>query len=128
MIDAKEGISKYKLEVQIPGLPATYNAIGMKSRWMRKRNTDEWKSNVCAAVSGKLPPAPLTRAKCTLTRHSSSRPDFEAIVLSMKPALDGLVEAGVLADDSLEVIGESKYSWKKTERGKGFIELSIEEI
>src|SRR3712207_2648277 len=105
MSDAKDGT--YKLVVEIPGLPATYNAIGMKSRWVRKRNTDEWKENVRAAVFYKLPPKPLSRAQVTLIRKSSNVPDFEGLVLSMKPVLDGLVEAGVLENDSLEVIGES---------------------
>jgi hypothetical protein len=126
MSNATDG--KYYLHVHIQGLPATYNAIGMKSRWVRKRNTDEWKEKVIDAVSDFLPPEPLRKAHCTLIRRSSSPPDFEAIVISMKPCLDGLVEAGVLMDDSLEVIGESKYLWEKVKPKEGSIVIQVQEL
>jgi hypothetical protein len=119
---------KYVLDIKIPGLPAMYNGIGHKSHWVKVRNTNEWKQNVRAAVGRFLPAEPLKSAKVKFLRCSSCEPDFENNAQSFKPVLDGLVECGVLSDDSPRVVGKPDYDWKSAPKGKGFIQIRVEEI
>jgi hypothetical protein len=53
---------KYHLDITIDGLPAMYNRIGMRSHWVRRRNTEEWKEKVRAAVYQSTPHRPLRKS------------------------------------------------------------------
>ncbi len=79
------------------------------------------------AVLGKTPDAPLAHAHCTFTRFSSKRPDYDGLVHSMKPVLDGLVKGNVLVDDSYDVIGVPQYLWEYVDRNNGHIQIQVEE-
>jgi Holliday junction resolvase RusA-like endonuclease len=120
--------SPYVLEFQIPGLPETTNEVlAMKLR-VRLRCKRIWKRTVWLLVVGKRPRAPLKRARLTLTRCSSTRPDPDGLVSSFKHIIDGLVEARVLENDRLENIGFPNYAWEKAPSGKGHCKIHIEEI
>ena len=119
---------KYVLDITIQGLPATYNSIGHKSHWVKLKNTRQWKWNVKHAVGRFLPKQALKKARLHLVRYSSTPCDYDNLIQSLKPVLDGLVECGVIADDSMSVISKPTYDWKKTERGKGCIRIQVEEI
>jgi hypothetical protein len=88
----------------------------------------KWKKKVEeAVVYGRLQPAkPLTKAKLTLTRHSSMRPDSDGLVSSFKHVIDGLIEADVLVDDAFENIGMPVYLWLRAPPCKGFITIEVE--
>jgi hypothetical protein len=118
---------EYVLDLRIPGLPPTYNSIGRKGHWRLLKATHEWKNQVRYRVGRFLPSQALTKAAVTLTRCSSHESDYDGLVHSFKPILDGLVECGVLADDSMKVIGVPQYRWEKAERGKGYIKVRVEE-
>lgn len=60
---------------------------------------------IACSTSLKLPPRPLEKAQITLVRYSHRMLDFDGLVGSMKPVVDGLVTAGVLKDDSFGVTG-----------------------
>lgn len=74
------------------------------------------------------PPAPLDKARVTLERHSSSEPDFDGLVSGFKFILDGLVDAGVLINDKMSVIGAPIYIWKKAKKCAGKVKITVEEI
>lgn len=117
----------YKLVITIPGLPPTYNAIGRKSRWVLMDNARKWKDNVRFAVGRFLPSKPLEKARVEIIRCSTTQGDYDGLVQAAKPLLDGLVEAGVLADDSMKVIGVPTYGWEKAEKKKGCVKICVEE-
>ncbi len=71
---------------------------------------------------------PLKKAKLTLTRFSSIKPDFDNRVISFKPIIDGLVLAGVIEDDNEDVIGIPEYPHEKTSPRKGQIRIHVEAI
>ena len=119
---------KYVLNITIPGLPATYNGIGRKSHWVAARNTQTWKQNVRLAVGRFLPAKPLERARVEIRRCSSNQGDYDGMVQAAKPVLDGLVECGVLIDDSPRIIGKPDYNREYAPRGKGFIRIQVEEV
>lgn len=87
-----------------------------------------WKRSVWAAVWPLRPPEPLKKARLTLTRHSSSRPDTDGLVSGFKHIIDGLVEARVLEDDSFEHIGMPDYRWEKAKSGQGHVSIKVEEL
>jgi len=71
---------------------------------------------------------PLTRARVTITRCSSTEPDYDGLVSGGKALLDGLVEAGVIVDDKVSVIGQPVYLWEKAKPGKGKVKVRVESI
>lgn len=93
----------------------------------RKREADVWKALIRAkAYECKIDNLNLPKAHITLTRHSSRCPDYDGLVSSFKRAIDGLVDAQVIQDDSFHVIGASRYLWVKAPPGKGFVTIKIE--
>jgi hypothetical protein len=74
------------------------------------------------------PRQPLQKATITLTRFSSNEPDFEGLVSSFKPVLDGLIEAGVILDDHPSVIGQPVYLWERCKAGSGKIRIQVRSV
>jgi Holliday junction resolvase RusA-like endonuclease len=106
------------------------NASKLKMHWtVRKKELDQWKSAIAAILRTRtLPPKPLKLAKLTLTRCSSSEPDFDGLVSGFKGIIDSLVRAGVLENDKPSNIGTSVYLWEQASPGKGKIKVAVEEI
>lgn len=105
-------------------LPKTTNAQSSMHWRAKMKYVRYWHEMVW--MVRKIPPAPLLRAKLTLTRFSSSEPDFDGLVSSFKPVIDGLVVAGVLVNDKMSNIGQSVYQWEKCKRKEGRIHVLIE--
>jgi Holliday junction resolvase RusA-like endonuclease len=125
--DPIEGPMSYRLHFTIMGLPKTTNAGG-RSHWAVKvKESKSWKRSVYLASSSQLPQDPLSRARVYLTRHSSGKIDYDGLVSSFKHVLDGLVDAGVLKDDSMRVV-DMFYLKKPAKPGQGKIEVYVEEI
>lgn len=118
----------YYLEFEIKELPKPINAQN-SMHWAQKgKYVRHWHTLVNASVCPRKPKAPLNRAKLTLTRFSSSEPDFDGLVSSFKPVIDGLITSGVLENDKFSNIGRSEYVWINTQRGQGKIKVIVEEI
>ncbi len=115
----------YTLEFEIKGLPSTANAT-LRGHWRTHYGKAKtWKRKVWLVVWHLRPPEPLTRAQLTLTRFSSSEPDFDGLVSSFKHVIDGLVEARVLIDDKPSVIGQPVCQWTKAKPGHGKIKVRV---
>ena len=68
---------------------------------------------------------PLEKAHLVCIRYSSGKaPDQDNLRYSFKPILDGLVRAGVLLDDSPEVI-TAEYHHAKAKRGAGYVTVEV---
>lgn len=118
----------YTLEFQLPGLPKLANQL-LRSHWGTKvGHANTWKRKVWRAAWVYKPVTPLTRAKLTLTRVSSREPDYDGLVSSFKSVIDGLVEAGILANDKRENVGVPEYLWRKGPRSPGKVIVRVEEI
>lgn len=120
--------SPYVLEITLPGLPRTTNRLNVHWR-VRQTNTKKWQNAVILEARRKgTPLAPLERAQLTLTRYSAKECDFDNLVSSFKPLIDGLRIAGVIKDDKQSVIGQSIYLQGVAKRNKGFITMKVEEV
>lgn len=92
----------------VPGIPASLNAMIRpgKGRFQAVRDEAErWAQEVWLAVraSGR-PPEPLRRARVTLAYWFPDRRRRDPDNHAGKHILDGLRKAGVLADDTFEVV------------------------
>jgi len=116
----------YLLEFTVDGLPRTTNQLTRMHWRMKHKHSVEWKRTVWAKCWHLKPPAPLGKAKLTLTRLSSQECDFDGLVSSFKHVIDGLVDSGVLTGDTMSIIGQPTYLWEKCAPRKGHIKVKVE--
>lgn len=53
-----------------------------------------------------IPNAPLDRARLKITRYNYRMLDYDGLVGSLKPVVDGLTNAKIIKDDSWGVLGQ----------------------
>jgi hypothetical protein len=117
----------YKAEIEIPVLPKMLNGFLRMHFFARKRENERWRMLIAQYFLEK-PKRPLKRASITLTRYSSRTGDFDGIVASFKPTIDALVRNGILADDSMAVLGKWDVRWHFASPKQGKIKIIVEEI
>lgn len=119
----------YQLELELEGLPDIQRL--RYAHWTRRFRADKrWKQAVqWAAVATGLPDAPLLHAHIDVIRFASQPCDFDGLVGSMKPLLDGLKPdggyRGVIVDDSMEHI-TTNYRYCRT-TGDGRVRIVVTE-
>lgn len=119
----------YKLEFTECKLPPTTNGMTSFHWWKKKKLSDEWNNLVMFHVlKNGAPPKPLQKARLTLTRFSSSEPDYDGLVSSFKVVVDSLRYNAVLADDKMKNIGIPRYDWQKCAPKAGMIHVIVESI
>ena len=115
------------LDLEINGLPKM--SLNANSSWRaRYGEARKWKNLVVQYVvlGQRRPPEPLKKAKLILTRYAFGRkPDHDNLRASFKHVVDGLVEAGVLIDDSPDVIGEPIVRHESIGRKQGKIRIQV---
>lgn len=118
----------YKLEFEVKGLPKSPNRL-LGSAWRtRMGQAKYWERAVWKQVWMRKPVSPLKKASVTLTRCSSTSPDYDGLVGSFKFPLDALVKCGILEDDNPKVIVAREYKHERVGPGKGFIRIKVEEV
>ncbi len=125
------GAAAVTIEFEIAGLPSTTNSGGRKHWSVKVKEAKKWKQAVamnCAMRGVGIGRYTFIKAHLTLTRCSTSRPDFDGLVSGFKNCIDGLVECGAIPDDDHETIGVSTYLWEPAKRTRGLIRVKIEEI
>jgi Holliday junction resolvase RusA-like endonuclease len=117
-----------RIEINLPGLPKTTNASTANWRAVNAERS-KWKKRIYSALKLRklIPLEPLVHAKISLIRYSSSRPDYDGLVSSFKAILDGLVEAGLIKNDTPENIGVPVYAWRKESQRNGHIKIIVED-
>jgi Holliday junction resolvase RusA-like endonuclease len=103
------------ISVVVPGIPPSPNQT-RREHWARRAaEAKRWKRDTyLAAVSarnalltrypGVILPLTEARVRCVIVTKSAVRRDPDNAIASMKPLIDGVVQAGILADDSFSVI------------------------
>lgn len=140
----------YLLSIILVGLPAPVNEVWGKNRMIAYRNSQVWRKNVFYTVKGLEPQQPLVRAGISCKRFGTRYLDFDGLVGSFKPVIDGLctikekvprgltpvqrkifsqklgiVWTGVLADDSWAITGPWEVSQEVVPEGDERIEIKI---
>jgi Holliday junction resolvase RusA-like endonuclease len=118
------------MTIEINGLPRMTN--NLRVHWsVKNRESNKWKEFIFHAVNEQgtvRPKYALKKAKITITRFSSKRPDYDGLVSCGKHLLDGLINAGIIVDDSYEVIGNPIYLWELAKIRKGKMRITVEEL
>lgn len=55
-------------------------------------------------------------------------PDYDNLVYSFKPVIDGLVHAKIIQNDDMNTVVMRHYAWAKVKRGQEQITIEVEEI
>jgi len=114
--------------IVIQGLPKMTNTIGRKHWSYKAKEARTWKDLVGLALGTNIPKRPLNKAVVMCRRHSSKCPDYDGLVSSFKHVIDGLVEHGVLQDDSMQHIGMPLFRWCKVSPKEGMIVVRVIQI
>lgn len=124
-------VEKYFLEIELPYVETDPNNI-LGRHWRSKHSRfQKTKNDIYRLTLGKTPKTPLTKFKISIVRHASGYLDFDNLVASMKPVIDGFTLAKIIKNDDWSVIRQENISFDqvKTKRGaKKFLVIKVEEI
>ena len=94
----------YSLELELAVQSTDSNKI-LGRHWRSKHEVFERvKSEIFLSTRGKLPAKPLENFKISVQRHSSKTLDYDNLIASLKPFIDGLRYSGIIIDDSWQYI------------------------
>ncbi len=92
------------LKYKIPAIPPSNNKfIGRDVRWKYQAEKRQWTEYIAVYCRPK-PPDPMKGVTVTLTYHFKDKRRRDPDNYSGKMILDGLVRAGIIADDSFDCI------------------------
>ncbi len=124
----------YRLYIQLDQLPKSLNKKLRSHRFKNHSENKSWDNLICNQflnwdTGAKLPKTPLKRAKISILRHAHRTLDYDGLVGSMKPVVDALVSAGVLSDDSWNVLGKWDVDQRFRAKKEGqLLEIIVQEM
>jgi hypothetical protein len=123
------GADKYSLVLELEGLPRMTNPSGRPVHWaVRMKEAQKWKQLVALVVPPRNRPIqPLSKARLVFIRFSSVSPDADGLVSGFKHIVDGLVQIGVLKNDTFTITGMPEYRWERSKRGQGKVRVEVYE-
>jgi hypothetical protein len=88
------------------------------------------KREINLLVSGKTPEKPLTSFQISCLRRSGGTLDYDNLIASLKPFIDGIKLSGIIKDDSWKYIRWITVDQEIAEMPKGYCELvfTIKEV
>ena len=115
----------------LAGLPKSPNgshgswkaAAGIRKSWRRKSAG----TAMTLAMAMKIK-KPFEAVRITCIRRSSREMDFDNLVASFKPIIDGITDAGIIRDDKNSVVRERIFRWEPAPNARGHIQITVEEI
>jgi Holliday junction resolvase RusA-like endonuclease len=90
------------ITLEIPRAPVSHNDLSGYHWRYRQRNSKLWQQEIHIALyqSGQRPSKPYPNARVTIERRSRGQLDPDNLVACVKPVIDALRYAHVIADDS----------------------------
>lgn len=134
-LDPKPPRLHQSIGIVIPGRAPTPNA---RRHWRQiARDNAEWKAAALAIASNALRQwegshglkwRPVFHASVVVTFSLPDRRsrDLDNLIASCKPLLDGIVQAGVITDDSVDVIDSITFGWVRD--GRAATTFEIDEV
>lgn len=117
---------KYFLKVNINSVPSLANRHQHWAKTAKERK--RWHELIAHAFRIHKPKTPLELCVVRVVRFSSRMPDYDNLVYSFKPVVDGLKNAGIIKNDDMLTIIDRKYSWCKVPEKMRHITVEVEEI
>jgi Holliday junction resolvase RusA-like endonuclease len=124
-MEARGAVAAPTLTIWLAGHPPTPNQ--RMNHWDRYRATQEWKQAAYYAALEQRPYPQLASAwlECLFVYHTHRRRDFDNLVASLKGAIDGLVLAKALTDDTIDVLRSISIRTKIDPLTSEGVELSV---
>lgn len=94
----------YTLELEVNLANSDSNRILGVNKFVKHKIFKQVKNDIHLLSLGKRPLVPLTSFHISAVRHSPKFLDFDNLISSLKPFIDGLTLAKVIEDDSWEFI------------------------
>lgn len=119
----------HKISLTFHSLPKSLNKALRSNRFKNNQSNKNWDMIVFGTCRNQMPASPLKKARIKIVRHFYRTLDYDGLVGSLKPVVDGLVSAGVLIDDSWAVLGAWDVSQEFRPKSQGpLLTVFIEEI
>lgn len=116
------------IEILLEGLPPTPNQL-IRMHWAQvAKEKKRWRTMTYYQARSLRPQTPYRHVELTVVRGSSRGTDLDNVLAAVKPIIDGLVDAGILADDCPKVVQRIIPMWEKAPIRKGFIKIIVREI
>ena len=120
---------KYSLTIFIPKVTKSNNLSLRTNAFKRNKENKQWYDLIAFHTNGKRPEKPLSAVKITLVRRGKKYLDYDNLVASFKPVVDGLIRSKILKDDSYEITGSWEvYQLKRSPHTTEGICISVEDI
>jgi Holliday junction resolvase RusA-like endonuclease len=120
--------SMYSIEIVINISPTDSNRILGRNHFVKHTIFKKVKTEIAKLSLGKRPKTPLTSYRISATRYSSRFLDFDNLVSSLKPYVDGLTLVGVIKDDKWEYLNQSNYHVDQIKSKDKKIIIKVEEV
>lgn len=117
----------YLIEFILPGVPKATNALFNTSWHQRHKNAVYWKKLVRAITLTKAPHTPLESVQIDIIRYNYRSLDYDGLVASMKPIVDGLVESKILRNDTYKITGKWNVGQEYIKKGQEHVWIRITE-
>ncbi len=103
-------------------------SLNHRLHWsVRAKANKLWRARVYLAIGSDRPEYPLEKCHAVFTKVSTRPCDFDNLVTSMKPIADGLKDARVIIDDSVEYFS-AEYKHEKCKRGFEKLRIELREV
>jgi hypothetical protein len=94
----------YTLEIEIPTAASDSNRILGVNKFVKHKLFTSIKKQIYLLTIGKQPDKPLKSFSLSIIRHGAKCLDYDNLVASFKPYIDGLKLAQIIEDDRWEFI------------------------
>jgi len=91
--------SLYELTLEFDMIPMSLNKVLNLNPFVRNKYNKNWYTVVALEATGRHPPVPLQKARIRIVRHYYRFLDYDGLVGSMKPVVDGLQHAQIIVND-----------------------------
>ena len=93
------------IRITLPGIPRSLNAFaGRRNIWEYREEKQHWTDLVCLLGRSQRPTKPLDKAVVTISYRFPDKRRRDPDNYNGKMLLDGLTQAGIIADDSFQHI------------------------
>ena len=117
----------YFLEFELSGLPKNPN--GAHGHWtVASAERKRWRRLTFERCRFFAPSKPLFKCSIECVRYSTRASDFDNLVASFKPIIDGLKDAKIIFDDNEKCVVGRVYSNGKAKKNEGKVKIIVREL
>lgn len=116
-------MGNYQLEIELPLAKTDANKTRGMNKFRLYSIHKKIKDQIYKQSLGKLPATPLTLFQISVHRFSSKFMDYDNLISSLKPALDGLTLAKIIEDDKWDYIKHISVEQTKSKEKKLIIRI-----